>query len=95
MDKSLNDMRSALITSIDNQMVALRAQIKSLEAIGGQATSQIASNPKQSKYLLSVERQQKVKESLYLYLLQNVKKMNFHRHLQHIIPESLPNRVEV
>lgn len=70
MDKSLNDMRSALITSIDNQMVALRAQIKSLEAIGGQATSQIASNPKQSKYLLSVERQQKVKESLYLYLLQ-------------------------
>lgn len=70
MDKSLNDMRSALITSIDNQMVALRAQIKSLEAIGGQATSQIATNPKQSKYLLSVERQQKVKESLYLYLLQ-------------------------
>ena len=63
-------MRSALITSIDNQMVALRAQIRSLEAIGGQATSQIASNPKQSKYLLSVERQQKVKESLYLYLLQ-------------------------
>lgn len=70
MDKSLGDMRSALITSIDNQMVALRAQIRSLEAIGGQATSQIASNPKQSKYLLSVERQQKVKESLYLYLLQ-------------------------
>ena len=70
MDKSLDDMRSALITSIDNQMVASRAQIRSLEAIGGQATSQIASNPKQSKYLLSVERQQKVKESLYLYLLQ-------------------------
>ena len=65
MDKLLEDMRSALITSIDNQMVALRAQIKSLEDIGGQATSQIASNPKQSKYLLSVERQQKVKESLY------------------------------
>lgn len=62
MDKLLEDMRSALITSIDNQMVALRAQIKSLEDIGGQATSQIASNPKQSKYLLSVERQQKVKE---------------------------------
>ena len=70
MDKLLEDMRSALITSIDNQMVALRAQIKSLEDIGGQATSQIASNPKQSKYLLSVERQQKVKESLFLYLLQ-------------------------
>ena len=70
MDKSLDDMRSAMITSIDNQMVALNARIKSLQAIGGQATSRIASNPQQSKYLLSVERQQKVKESLYLYLLQ-------------------------
>ena len=70
MDKSLDAMRNALISSIDNQMVALREQIRSLEAIGGKATSQIASNPKQSKYLLSVERQQKVKESLYLYLLQ-------------------------
>ena len=30
----------------------------------------MAANPTQAKYLLSVERQQKVKESLYLYLLQ-------------------------
>jgi uncharacterized protein involved in exopolysaccharide biosynthesis len=30
----------------------------------------MASNPSQAKYLLSVERQQKVKESLYLFLLQ-------------------------
>ena len=34
------------------------------------ATSRIAANPNQAKYLLSVERQQKVKESLYLFLLQ-------------------------
>ncbi len=70
MDASLSAMRSALITSIDNQLIALNAQIRSQQSVGGQATSQIASNPKQSKYLLSVERQQKVKESLYLYLLQ-------------------------
>lgn len=70
LDASLSAMRKALITSIDNQLVALNAQIKSQQAVGGQATSQIASNPKQSKYLLSVERQQKVKEALYLYLLQ-------------------------
>lgn len=70
MDASLSAMRAALITSIDNQLVALNAQIKSQKAVGGKAASQIASNPKQSKYLLSVERQQKVKESLYLYLLQ-------------------------
>jgi len=70
MDASLSAMRRALVTSIDNQLVALNAQIRSLQSVSGQATSQIASNPKQSKYLLSVERQQKVKESLYLYLLQ-------------------------
>lgn len=70
MDASLSSMRKALVSSIDNQLVALEAQIRSQQSYGGQATSQIASNPKQAKYLLSVERQQKVKESLYLYLLQ-------------------------
>lgn len=70
MDAALTSMRKALVSSIDNQLVALEAQIRSQQNYGGQATSQIASNPKQAKYLLSVERQQKVKESLYLYLLQ-------------------------
>lgn len=70
MDVSLSAMRSALLVSIDNQLVALNAQIKTQQRYSGQVTSQIASNPKQAKYLLSVERQQKVKESLYLYLLQ-------------------------
>lgn len=70
MDKSLAGMRAALIRSIDNQLVSLNEQIRSQQGRGGAATSKIASNPKQSKYLLSVERQQKVKESLYLFLLQ-------------------------
>ncbi|MDO4165052.1 MAG: polysaccharide biosynthesis tyrosine autokinase [Bacteroides sp.] len=70
LDASLTAMRMALVTSIDNQLVALNEQIKSLQGYSGRITSQIASNPQQAKYLLSVERQQKVKESLYLYLLQ-------------------------
>lgn len=70
MDASLVALRKALISSIDNQLVGLEAQIKSQQRYGEQVSSQIASNPKQAKYLLSVERQQKVKESLYLYLLQ-------------------------
>ena len=70
MDASLNALRNALVSSIDNQLVSLNAQIKSQQNYRGQVTSQIASNPNQAKYLLSVERQQKVKESLYLYLLQ-------------------------
>jgi len=70
LDNSLSGMRKALVRSIDNQLVSLNEQIRSQQGRGGAATSKIASNPKQSKYLLSVERQQKVKESLYLYLLQ-------------------------
>ena len=35
-----------------------------------QTSAKLASNPNQAKVLLSVERQQSVKQSLYLYLLQ-------------------------
>lgn len=70
MDQSLAAMREAIITSIDNQVITLNAQIKSLQETEQQTTSRIAANPTQAKYLLSVERQQKVKESLYLFLLQ-------------------------
>lgn len=70
LDMEINAIRGALLASLDNELVALNEQIRSLEGASGAATSKIASNPKQAKYLLSVERQQKVKESLYLYLLQ-------------------------
>lgn len=70
LDMELTAIRGALLASLDNELVALNEQIKSQEGVSGSATSKIASNPKQAKYLLSVERQQKVKESLYLYLLQ-------------------------
>ena len=70
MDASLESIRKALLTSIDNELVALDIRIQSQKNYAEIATSQIASNPKQAKHLLGEERQQKVKESLYLYLLQ-------------------------
>ena len=70
MDQSLRSMRQAIIGSIDNQIETLSSQIKSLQQTEQQTTSRIAANPTQAKYLLSVERQQKVKEALYLFLLQ-------------------------
>lgn len=70
MDQALASMRGAIIRSIDNQIVTLNAQIKSLQQTEQRTTSRIAANPTQAKYLLSVERQQKVKEALYLFLLQ-------------------------
>ncbi len=70
MDKTLVELRQAIMGSIDNQMTAIENQLNSLQQKVQQTTERIAANPTQAKYLLSVERQQKVKESLYLYLLQ-------------------------
>ena len=70
MDKNLEEMRSSIVKSIDTQVGTLSTQIKGLRGIQGASTSRLSSNPKQAKYLLSVERQQKVKEALYLFLLQ-------------------------
>lgn len=70
MDKSLNAQRQAIIASIDNLVVSLNTQIASLQKTEQQTTERIAENPMQAKFLLSVERQQKVKEALYLFLLQ-------------------------
>lgn len=70
LDSQLADKRKAIVQSIDNQIVALNTAIKNIQSSKNRATAQIAANPTQAKYLLSVERQQKVKESLYLFLLQ-------------------------
>ena len=70
LDENLTAMRQAIISSIDNELVTLNNQLASLQGTERQITQRLAANPGQAKYLLSVERQQKVKESLYLYLLQ-------------------------
>lgn len=70
MDAELDASRHALIATMDNEIAAVQEQIKTQHAMMGKARSQIASNPNQARYLLSVERQQKVKEELYLFLLQ-------------------------
>ena len=70
MDESLRSMRRSIVSSVDNLITTLNTQIHSLEKSDQRATERIAANPSQAKYLLSVERQQKVKESLYLFLLQ-------------------------
>lgn len=69
-DKLLAAQRQAIISSVDNEIVNLDTQLKALRQSEANITSRIASNPTQAKNLLSVERQQKVKESLYLFLLQ-------------------------
>lgn len=70
LDQHLATLRRSIIQSLDNELAILTTQQKNIRADYNQAIAKIASNPQQAKYLLSVERQQKVKESLYLFLLQ-------------------------
>ena len=70
LDAQIASLRSSILSSINNEETTLETQIRNLQGSKNTATAQIASNPTQAKYLLSMERQQKVKESLYLFLLQ-------------------------
>lgn len=70
LDNDLAVIRSTIRQSLDNEMAKLNQLKRSVQSTYGQAVAKVASNPGSAKYLLSVERQQKVKESLYLFLLQ-------------------------
>ena len=70
LEASLESTRGAIEASVENLVVSLETQLKNLKQNEAQTTSRIAANPGQEKYLLTVGRQQKVKEALYLYLLQ-------------------------
>ncbi len=70
LDQALASMRGAISRSIDNEILALNTRHDNLQGTERQNTARIAANPNQAKRLLSVERQQTVKQALYLFLLQ-------------------------
>lgn len=70
LDRRLAAQKTAIIRSVDNLIAQLHKQVANVEKSDAAINSQIASNPQQAKVLNSVQRQQKVKESLYIFLLQ-------------------------
>lgn len=70
MDTRLAGYRHALVQSLDNAIQGLNTAISGVQRSEDISAGKVASTPGQARYLLSVERQQKVKESLYLFLLQ-------------------------
>ena len=70
LNQSLNSMKQAILRSIDDYIETLKIQINNVTKTERQTNEKIASSPDQAKYLISVERQQKVKEALYVFLLQ-------------------------
>lgn len=70
LDQSLAAMRNAITASVNNLIVSLDMQRKEILHDKRNTSTKIAASPEQAKYLQSVGRQQKVKETLYLFLLQ-------------------------
>ena len=69
-EEEIGEVRQNIIATISNYLNSLQIQIGSMEGYNTRVKEKVTSSPDQAKRLLSVERDQKVKESLYLYLLQ-------------------------
>lgn len=69
-DAQLRGLRDAIVKSVGVNINALKAQLGNIKNAKSKTESQLSSGPTQARDLLSIERQQKVKESLYLFLLQ-------------------------
>ena len=70
LDVTLGNLKGAIVNSLDNTQATLNAQLANVQMMHSQAINKLSENPNQANHLLSIERQQKVKESLYLFLLQ-------------------------
>ena len=70
LDIALNNLKGAIVNSLDNAQMTLNSQLGAVQSVRSQALGKLSANPQQANHLLSIERQQKVKESLYLFLLQ-------------------------
>ncbi len=70
LDQNLANLTKSILVNIDSQIDAINGQMINFRRTEAKSKARIASSPSQTKYLLGVERQQKVKEALYLFLLQ-------------------------
>ncbi len=91
MNATLKSQRNAVIRAIDNLQTSLKLQTMNMKSKEQETFDKITDLPTQQKQIVSIERQQKIKEELYLYLL-NKKEEN---ELQKTIAESNCKIVDV
>ncbi|MCH5182197.1 MAG: polysaccharide biosynthesis tyrosine autokinase [Prevotellaceae bacterium] len=70
MTEELAITKSSLARSLKNLIQQYERRIANIQSVERNTSSQMASAPYRSQQLVSIERQQKVKEQLYIYLLQ-------------------------
>ncbi|MBR2352711.1 MAG: polysaccharide biosynthesis tyrosine autokinase [Alistipes sp.] len=69
LEASISATRNAILASLASHISALEIRLQNLEQQERRITSRIGSVPAKEQEFLSIARQQKIKEELYLYLL--------------------------
>jgi len=69
IDRVLGEMRNNIYGAAENALTSLKIKRKNIQQVENVAQGQAVQMPQKQRILLSVERQQKVKEELYVFLL--------------------------
>ena len=69
LNTSLRAMKQSIIRAVDNMIVSINVRRNDAQSRESRAQSRVSSIPTKERQMLSIERQQKIKESLYLFLL--------------------------
>ncbi len=88
IDLVLSSLRSAILSSINTHIKGITTNLESLDKEWKNLQSEIAKNPTHTTFLASAEREQSVKEKIYLFLLQK-------REENQLSQEFTPNRTRI
>ena len=69
LNNSLRSLRQTIIRAIDNFIVSINVRIRDAQSYETMARARVSSIPTKERQMLSIERQQKIKETLYMFLL--------------------------
>ena len=69
LNNSLRSLRQTIVRAVDNYIVSINVRRNDAQSYEMRAQARVQSIPTKERQMLSIERQQKIKESLYLFLL--------------------------
>ena len=69
MDDNMESLRNAIVMNLDNLMLSTNIKKRDVESQDSVALARMSRLPSSTRELLSIQRQQNIKETLYLYLL--------------------------
>ena len=76
-DKQLAEQRKMLLEAIDAARQSIRASLKEINKKNQVFSSQLSALPTQEREYIEMKRQQKIKESVYLFLMQNCRRKSW------------------